>query len=309
MKGGNQMDIITVNNFAKSYGDFRAVRGISFSVEEGSLFAFLGPNGAGKSTTIEALTTLTAFDSGEVIINGHRLGKEDHEIRKSIGVVYQQGVLDHQLTVAENLWIRGSLYGFSRSELKRRIDEVVEITNIGELLKKRYARMSGGQQRRVDIARALIHTPKILFLDEPSTGVDAQTRKSIWEMIRNTQKEKGMTVFLTTHYMEEAKDAGKIVIIAHGEIIDQGTPFELKEKYTSTHVLLYGTDPALLDELRKEGLEAGQTDAYIKVTMDKKEDIIAFLQKYQSRFESFEVEMGTMDDMFIDLVEREEKGK
>lgn len=301
------MAIISVKDFSKSYGNFQAVRGISFDVEEGSLFAFLGPNGAGKSTTIEALTTLTSYTSGDVTINGFKLGKEDDQIRKSIGVVYQQGVLDNAMSVYENLWYRGSLYGFRGENLKKRIEDVSEVTDIKEFWQKRYGRMSGGQMRRVDIARALIHTPKILFLDEPSTGVDPQTRMNIWEMIKKLQKEKGMTVFLTTHYMEEAADADKVVIISKGRIIDQGTPVELRKKYTKTHVVMYNTDEKLADDLKAKGQNAEQQDNTVTVSMDVEADALTLLEMLKGRFGKFEVKMGTMDEMFVHLVALEEK--
>lgn len=301
------MSIITVKDFAKSYGKVQAVKGVSFTVEEGSLFAFLGPNGAGKSTTIEAITTLTAFDRGEVTVNGFRLGEEDDQIRKSIGVVFQQGVLDKNMSVYENLWSRGSLYGFKGEELKKRIGEVSDVTDIRDFWNKRYGQMSGGQMRRVDIARALIHTPKILFLDEPSTGVDPKTRMSIWNMITKLQKESGMTVFLTTHYMEEAVNADKVVIISKGEIIDQGTPVELKEKYTKNHVLLYAPDDKLMADVQAKGLDCVRNPETLEILMGTDGDALSLLEEFKGRYSQFEVKMGTMDEMFVHLVELEEK--
>ena len=301
------MSIISVKNFSKSYGSVQAVKGISFEVEEGSLFAFLGPNGAGKSTTIEALTTLTKFSGGDVTINGFKLGRHDSEIRKCIGVVFQQGVLDHQMTVYENLVYRGKLYGFDDQKLKKRIEEVSEITDIKEFWGQKYGRMSGGQMRRVDIARAMIHTPKILFLDEPSTGVDPKTRMGIWNVINRMQKEMGMTVFLTTHYMDEVGDADKVVIISKGLIVDEGTPAELKAKYTKNHILFYDGDSTLAGDLKARGFAVEDRADVITVTTDTDVDALAILEEFKGRFAKFEVKMGTMDEMFVKLVALEEK--
>ena len=223
------MDIITVNGFEKSYGDFKAVKGISFSVKEGSLFAFLGPNGAGKSTTIDTLCTLLACQKGDIRIAGYQLGKDDKKIRESIGVVFQQSLLDASLTVKDNLMLRGAFYGLSRSDLKARIDEVAKFTGVDSILGKKYGRMSGGQVRRADIARALINRPKLLFLDEPMTGLDPKTREDIWKMLFQMKNEMGMTIFLTTHYMEEAAQADDVVIIKKGEIVEEGTPEQIFE--------------------------------------------------------------------------------
>lgn len=222
--------VIEVKGLKKRYGATEAVKGITFDVDKGSLFAFLGVNGAGKSTTINILSTLMRQDEGQVIINGNSLGKEDKKIRNEIGVVFQNGVLDELLTIKENLSVRGSFYGYSGSELEERINKASEITGCSDILHKKYGKLSGGQKRRADIARALINQPHILFLDEPTTGLDPKTRQSIWQTIATMQKKNSMTVFLTTHYMEEAANADKITILKKGEIILEGTPNKLKEK-------------------------------------------------------------------------------
>lgn len=240
---------ITVKNLTKSYGDVKAVQGIDFEVEKGSLFAFLGPNGAGKSTTINMICTFLQPAAGEVTVNGFTLGKQDDEIRKIIGAVFQEGVLDKLLSVEENLRVRGSFYGLKDAELTRAIEKTSAITGIGDLLKRRYGKLSGGQRRRCDIARGLIHAPRILFLDEPTTGLDPQTRKHMWETLSKIQQENDMTVFLTTHYMEEAADADYVTVIDDGKITAQGTPSELKEAYSKDRLLLTTQQPDAVRQL------------------------------------------------------------
>lgn len=299
------MDIITVNGFEKSYGDFKAVKGISFSVKEGSLFAFLGPNGAGKSTTIDTLCTLLACQKGDIRIAGYQLGKDDKKIRESIGVVFQQSLLDASLTVKDNLMLRGAFYGLSRSDLKARIDEVAKFTGVDSILSKKYGRMSGGQVRRADIARALINRPKLLFLDEPMTGLDPKTREDIWKMLFQMKNEMGMTIFLTTHYMEEAAQADDVVIIKKGEIVEEGTPAYMKDKYTEDHLVAYGYDENLKADLEKAGRSVEEKNDELWILVDGKEDVLALIEMIKDRIEFFEVRMGTMDEMFINIVGEE----
>ena len=271
------MDIITVNGFEKSYGDFKAVKGISFSVKEGSLFAFLGPNGAGKSTTIDTLCTLLACQKGDIRIAGYQLGKDDKKIRESIGVVFQQSLLD----------------------------EVAKFTGVDSILGKKYGRMSGGQVRRADIARALINRPKLLFLDEPMTGLDPKTREDIWKMLFQMKNEMGMTIFLTTHYMEEAAQADDVVIIKKGEIVEEGTPAYMKDKYTEDHLVAYGYDENLKADLEKAGRSVEEKNDELWILVDGKEDVLALIEMIKDRIGFFEVRMGTMDEMFINIVGEE----
>ena len=299
------MDIITVDGFEKSYGDFKAVKGISFSVKEGSLFAFLGPNGAGKSTTIDTLCTLLACQKGDIRIAGYQLGKDDKKIRESIGVVFQQSLLDASLTVKDNLMLRGAFYGLSRSDLKARIDEVAKFTGVDSILGKKYGRMSGGQVRRADIARALINRPKLLFLDEPMTGLEPKTREDIWKMLFQMKNEMGMTIFLTTHYMEEAAQADNVVIIKKGEIVEEGTPAYMKDKYTEDHLVAYGYDENLKADLEKAGRSVEEKNDELWILVDGKEDVLALIEMIKDRIGFFEVRMGTMDEMFINIVGEE----
>lgn len=298
--------ILSVKNLRKSYKEVQAVKGISFEVKKGQLFAFLGPNGAGKSTTIDILCTLLKPDAGDIQLNGHTLGKNDGEIKKSIGVVFQESLLDPTLTIRENLRIRGSLYGMSKEELKEMIALSVKATGIESLLDRKYGELSGGQRRRADIARGLVHRPEMLFLDEPTTGLDPQTRKSVWETLEIIQKETNMTIFLTTHYMEEAAQADYISIIDHGEIVADGTPDQLKEKYSSDRVKLNIKNK----EHIKEILDASS----FEYTLNKKTAVVSvpqtltalpLLEASKDYITSFEVQTGTMDDVFIAITGKE----
>jgi len=297
--------IIEVENFAKSYGDVKAVKGISFYVEEGKMFSFLGPNGAGKSTTIDTLCTLMDFDSGKVTINGFDLKTQAHEIRKSIGVVFQDSVLDELLTVRENLYIRAGLYYSNKDDINRMVDEVTKVIELSGFINRPYGKLSGGQRRRADIATALLHRPKILFLDEPTTGLDPQTRLAVWETIKKLQAQSGMTVFLTTHYMEEATDSDFIIIIDHGEIAAKGTPQELKTEYSgdSIQLISHNLESATqiqntLSELNMEYSANGSTIiAKLPDTMAS----IAILENCKQHVKSYQVLQGSLDDAFIGI--------
>ena len=303
--------IIEVQSLVKSYTvqgkEVKAVKGIDFFVEKGTMFSFLGKNGAGKSTTIDILCTLLEPDAGKVMINGFQLGKNDFDIRKSIGIVFQRSLLDSMLTVYENLKIRGRFYNFPRQKLKERIEAVTEIAQLGEFLHRPYEKLSGGQRRRADIARALINTPQILFLDEPTTGLDSQTRKDIWTTIRSLQKEKGVTVFLTTHYMEEAEQSDYITIIGHGEILAKGTPLELKQKYCHDLLKLVPKNPDTLKQtLTESQIDFTQNGEVIEIKFDSTLDTIPFVERFKNDITNIEIINGTMDDVFLDITGRED---
>ncbi len=224
-------NIIEVSGLTKKFGDFIAVDNISFSVGRGEIFAFLGPNGAGKTTTIRMLTTLLKPTSGQIIINGSNPVTEQNKVRCSFGIVFQDPSLDDELTAQENMEFHGVLYGVPKDIRRKRIEELLKFVELWDRKNDLVKNFSGGMKRRLEVARGLIHHPKILFLDEPTLGLDPQTRSHIWNYIKNLNKEEKMTVFFTTHYMEEAdKVAQKIAIIDHGKIIVQGTSAELKEK-------------------------------------------------------------------------------
>lgn len=294
--------IIEVHNLVKNYGDFQAVKKISFDVEEGSLFAFLGPNGAGKSTTIDVLATLITKNAGEVIINDWKLGEDDSEIRKSIGVVFQDSVLDDLLTVKENLQVRGSFYGLEGNILEERIEEASHITQCGEFLNRRYGKLSGGQKRRADIARALINQPKILFLDEPTTGLDPKTRVSVWKTIKEMQEKFKMTVFLTTHYMEEAANADKITIISKGKIVAEGSPHELKMQYTEDVLKVYEPSKEVFDYLSEKSVNYTLDRETLIIGMKSARSTIHILNDLKNNLSSFEVIQGSMDDVFLNII-------
>ena len=296
--------IIEVNGLRKSYGSIRAVQDISFYVEQGKLFAFLGPNGAGKSTTIDIICTFLKADGGEVKVDGFELGKKDDEIRSRIGVVFQDGLLDPLLTVGENLRLRGGFYGLKGRELDEAVKRTVELTGVSELMGRPYGKLSGGQRRRCDIARALIHTPKILFLDEPTTGLDPQTRQNIWQTILKLQRESGMTVFLTTHYMEEAAEADFVIVIDKGVITAKGTPMQLKERFAKDKLKLVCRDrQSVLDLL--QGLPLEEVADCVVVNLEKTMDALPILDRCRPYIEGFEVTNGTMDDAFIAITGKE----
>jgi len=300
------MSIIDVSSLKKSYGTVEAVKGIDFQVEPGTLFAFLGPNGAGKSTTIDIICTLLKPDGGRVIIDGKELGRDDHQIRSSIGVVFQDHVLDPLLTVKENLYTRAKLYGLSSTQMRAAAERSIASSGVEEFVNRPYGKLSGGQKRRADIARALVHTPKILFLDEPTTGLDPQTRKNVWETIQALQAESGMTVFLTTHYMEEAAGADYVTIIDNGLISAQGTPMELKQKYSLDSLKILPRELGALTRFL-EGCSIPYTlnDNLVSVSLHNTAEAIPIICECRQNIENFEVLNGTMDDVFINITGKE----
>lgn len=298
--------IIEVTGLKKRYGAVEAVKGIDFYVEEGKLFAFLGPNGAGKSTTINIICTLLSKDVGTVLVDGHELDKDDSAIRDEIGIVFQESVLDPLLTVKENLMTRGSFYHLEKEALNKAIDEAMKTTDIVNIANRRFGTLSGGQRRRTDIARALINHPKILFLDEPTTGLDPQTRKTVWKTIEQLQKEQGMTVFLTTHYMEEAAMADYVIVIDNGLIAAKGTPAELKEKYSTDSVMIEpkNRDKAI-DVLKKNHIEFREASDLLIVDLAQTLEALPILALLEGEISSFQVLNGTMDDAFIGITGKE----
>ncbi|MDF2999952.1 MAG: transporter related protein [Bacillota bacterium] len=298
--------IIDVSNLCKSYGQLDAVKNLSFYVERGKLFSFLGPNGAGKSTTIDILCTLMSYNGGEVIVDGLNLRRDHQAIRHRIGVVFQDGLLDSLLTVRENLTARAGFYMSDKAEIKKAVFWAAQATELGEFIDRPYGKLSGGQRRRSDIARALINTPKILFLDEPTTGLDPQTRKSIWNAIKQLRDKTGMTIFLTTHYMEEAAESDYIIVLDHGEIAAKGTPAELKTRYATDSLKLNGLNESalrqvLMDLERNFIVSFGEFTIPLSDTMEA----LPILEKCKAYIRSFQVLQGTMDDAFIGITGRE----
>lgn len=289
--------IIEIRNLNKSFGNIKAVNDLSFDVAEGELFAFLGVNGAGKSTTINIICGQLSYDSGSVIIDADNLNSNSQSIKNALGIVFQNSVLDKALTVYDNLESRAALYGIYGNKFKARLNELSELLDFKDLLKRTVGKLSGGQLRRIDIDRALLHNPKILILDEPTTGLDPQTRKTLWNVISILRKEKNMTVFLTTHYMEEAAEADYVVIIDSGKITAKGTPLELKNTYTGDFITLYGTKNSEI-ELLNCSYEKIHDTVY-RVSVENTEAATKLILKYPEVFRDYEITKGKMDDVFL----------
>ncbi len=296
--------IIQVKGLKKYFGEVKAVKGIDFHVEKGELFGFLGVNGAGKSTTINMLCTVLRPTGGQVQICGKELGKDDEKIRKSIGVVYQHNCLDDRLTVKENLFTHGALYERNPKKLAEQVAHVCEVLELTEVYKRRYGKLSGGWKRRCEIARALVHAPQILFLDEPTTGLDPATRKIVWESIDRLRKEEGMTIFLTTHYMEEAARASHIAILHGGELKEYGTPFSLKETYARDKLKLIpkeGSERELTNYLEERQLSYQKKEEYFQISVKDSLAAIPILGEVHLLLGGFEMVQGTMDDVFLNI--------
>ena len=299
--------MIEINNLTKQYGTYKAVNNLSFEVDDGKMLGFLGVNGAGKSTTINMLSTILKHDSGEAIINGYVLGKDDRKIRETIGVVYQQNVLDESLSVKENLSIRARFAGVDKTKFNRRLNELCELLELEDILNKRYKVLSGGQKRRCEIAAALIHAPRVLFLDEPTTGLDPATRIEVWNAVKSLREDKNMTVFLTTHYMEEAAAADKIVIIDKGIKKAEGTPVELKKKYTKEKLQLY-FDKKNEEQIKKliDTHNYSSTTAGAALTINDSFESIDIVNRIRPLIYGFEVIDGNMDDVFLNVTGKSE---
>ncbi len=288
--------IIEIKNLNKSFGEVKAVQDLSFNVRCGELFAFLGVNGAGKSTTISIMCGQLSKDSGSVVIDNCDLDENIDTIKSELGVVFQNSVLDKALSVYDNLETRAALYGIVGERFKQKLNELAEKLEFKDLLKRTVGKLSGGQRRRIDIARALLHEPKILVLDEPTTGLDPQTRSLLWSFIENLRKETGMTVFLTTHYMEEAADADYVVILDSGKIAAEGTPLELKNTYTGDFITLYNVTE---DEVKSLGFDYAELrDAY-RVLVPDTTAATELIIKNSQIFRDYEITKGKMDDVFL----------
>ena len=288
--------IIKIDNLTKTYGSLKAVDDLSFEIRKGELFAFLGVNGAGKSTTINIICGQLKKDEGTVIIDELNLDDNLAKIKKKIGVVFQASILDPQLTVKDNLEIKASLYGLSRKEIKSRVNEVAEILDFKSYLNRPLAKLSGGQKRRIDIARALLNKPDILILDEPTTGLDPQTRKMIWAVITKLRKENNMTVLLTTHYMEEASEADYVVIIDQGKMVAHGTPLDLKNEYVGDYMLIYNVKE---EDVKKLGLPYITIPNGYKIEVNDTLEATNLIVNNRELFVDYELIKGKMDDVFL----------
>lgn len=296
------MNVISVENLTKTYGSLNAVDNISFSVEKGSLIGFLGVNGAGKSTTINMMSTLLEPTSGNIEICGFDIKRDSRKVREKTGIVYQNNVLDDLLTVKENLMCRGILRCSEKKQVTARLAELEEIFSLKDILKKKYRTLSGGQKRRCEIAAALMHTPEVLILDEPTTGLDPSARREVWSTVEQLRKDTRMTVFLTTHYMEEAAEADKIIIISKGKKVAEGLPHELKEKYAADYLKMYCDNSQKSKLLKNLALnrEKYTEESYgLKIFLASTKEALPLLDRAGDAFEGFEVIQGTMDDVFL----------
>lgn len=299
-------NIIEVKNFTQKYGDFVAVDNISFDVEQGGVFAFLGPNGAGKSTTINTLCTIINKTSGELKINGYDVSDNKDKVRRDIGIVFQDSTLDGKLTIEENLKFHCEIYKVPKNEIKERLDFVLELVDLEDWRKAAVNSLSGGMKRRVEIAKGLIHYPKVLFLDEPTTGLDPQTRAKIWDYIYKLQKQKNITIFLTTHYMDEAEACDKVVIMDHGKIVACDTPYNLKNKYTSRMTKLMVEDEEVLGKYLKENsIKYELSEHMFTIYSNELNMIFDLVSKFKDTIKDFQTNNGTLNDVFLSITGKE----
>ena len=298
-------DIITIDHLSKHFSEVKAVQDLSFRVREGELFAFLGVNGAGKSTTIHIMCGQLKKDGGKIVIDGADLDGGADPVKQKLGVVFQNSVLDGALTVWDNLESRAALYKITGAAFKKRFSELDALLGIGEFKRRAVAKLSGGQRRRIDIARALLHRPKILILDEPTTGLDPQTRKLLWGVIARLRQEEGMTVFLTTHYMEEAAEADFVVILESGKIAAEGTPLSLKNRYTGDFITLYGADEETVMGL---GLPYEKIPGGFRLSVFDTAQATRLILDHPEVFRDYEVTKGRMDDVFLAVTGRQPEG-
>ncbi len=291
-------EILRVENLFKCFGQLKAVDDLSFCVESGKLFAFLGQNGAGKSTTINMLIGTLCPDGGKIVYGGDKSFKQ---FKDKIGVVFQNNIFDNFLTVEENMKLFGRLYSKNSESIKERYEELANLFKFKSFEKKKFKILSGGQKRRVEIARALFNTPEILFLDEPTTGLDPKTRIDVWKVVNEIRKKTGMTVFLTTHYMEETADADEVVIIHNGRKIVDGTPAVLKEKFSCDRIRIVPKNQKKFEKLCKGQEFSLVADQFEFLLKDSKEEI-ELLEKFKDEIKFFEVLRGSMDDVFLNAV-------
>lgn len=289
-------EIIRINHLHKSFGNVHAVNDLSFKVKKGEFFAFLGINGAGKSTTISIMCGELKRDSGEVVIDNKNIDTDMNKIRRKLGVVYQENALDKVLTVRDNLKFRAAMYGITGNAFESKLQELGELLDFKVILDRVYGKLSGGQKRRIDIARALFHDPEILILDEPTTGLDPKTRKLVWSVIHKYRIERNLTVFLTTHYMEEVADADYIVILNQGVIVAEGTPLDLKNEYVGDFINLYGVSE---DMVKKLGYKHESIPDGFRIEVENTEAAAVLIKKHPEIFKDFEVIKGKMDDVFL----------
>ncbi len=297
---------ISVSALTKSYGDLLAVDDVSFEVESGSVFSFLGTNGAGKSTVIGCLTTVLPFDAGRIVVGGHEVRHDSESVRARIGVVFQESMLDSTLTVRENLTMRARFYLGGRSRITARVAELATLLGLEEYIDRRYGRLSGGQRRRVDIARALLPSPSILFLDEPTAGLDPANRAIVWATITSLRASGDLTVFLTTHYMEETEQSDRVSIIDHGRVIAEGSPSELRARHSSSVLTVTSRDgAAFVRQAAESGFEARRRGSQFDVRLSEAGAARRLIAVHGDDVIDFEYRHGSMDDVFLALTSRD----
>lgn len=294
-------NIIEIKHLHKSFKDVHAVNDLSLRVKKGEFFAFLGINGAGKSTTISIMCGKLKKDEGEVLINGYNIDTDLDKIKSTIGVVFQSSILDKNLSVKDNLEVRASLYGITGEDFKMRLNELSQLLEFKDIINRPFGKLSGGQKRRIDIARALINHPSILILDEPTTGLDPQTRKLVWNVINTLREKEGITVFLTTHYMEETVDADYVVILDSGVIVGEGSPVELKNKYTGDFITFYNVTDDVKDLLTSLGKTFENVPSGIRVSVKNTEEATNLIIEHPEIFKDYEIIKGKMDDVFLNI--------
>lgn len=300
--------IIEIENLKKSFKEVKAVDDVSFKVKEGELFSFLGVNGAGKSTTINIISGVLNKDGGKVKVCGYDIDEHANEIKSKIGIVFQNSVLDKKLSVYDNLKYRANMYGIFGNDFKSRLEEMTDLLDLKEILKRPLAKLSGGQKRRIDIARALIHKPELLILDEPTTGLDPKTRITVWNLVEKLRKEDGLTVFLTTHYMEEASDSDYVVIIDSGKVAAEGTPHELKNKYASDFIKLYNHREEAEKYFLSLGYNVKNERDFTEIELKSTAETAKFFKEKPKIFEDFEVLKGNMDNVFLKVTGKDLQG-
>lgn len=301
------MDIIEVEEISKKFGSLTAVDKVSFTVKEGEIFGFLGPNGAGKTTTINMLCTLLKPTSGKATVNGFDVAKQRADVRRSIGLVFQEPTLDEYLTAEQNLRFHAYAYKVPKNEREKRIDDLLELVELSDRRKSKVSTFSGGMKRRLEMARGLLHNPKVLFLDEPTLGLDPQNRRHIWDHILGLRKKHNLTIFLTTHYMDEAENCNRITVIDHGQIVALDTPDKLKDMVGGDLVTLKAEDnDAAIKELKeKYKLEPIIEKDNIVFTVPQGDKFLVKLMKgFQSNLESISIRRPTLDDVFLKLTGR-----
>lgn len=300
-------NIIEIKDLKKHFKEVKAVDGISFCVREGELFAFLGLNGAGKSTTINIICNLLEKDGGDVYIDGLSIDSNMQKIKPRLGVVFQENSLDVKLSVYDNLKYRAGLYGLKGKDFKDRLNYLADRLQFADLLKRPFGKLSGGQQRRIDVARALMHSPKILILDEPTTGLDPNTRITLWEFLNELRLSKGLTVLLTTHYMEEASDADYVVIIDSGKIVASDTPNNLKNQYAYDFIKIYDYSKELIERFASDGVDYKEEGGHLLIEVKEIAKAKQILTAYAEYIEDFEVIKGKMDNVFLNVTGKQLK--